>query len=103
MMSRPKRVGSERGSYMGATKTKFQLAQGVTYTDGKGRLKAAIITALPETIHPDGSLKLGENQVMLTVFSPGNGASYGRLATLDEEDHTFHRAEPDIDTETPSW
>lgn len=91
---------------MGETKTKFELAQGVSYTDGKGRLKAAIVTALPETIHPDGSIKLGDGQVMLTVFSPG-GAAYSRLAVLDEEDHTFHRSEftadeaHETDNETP--
>lgn len=72
--------------------TTVELSQSTRYTDSKGRVKAAIVTATPESLHPEGSIKLVDNQVMLTVFSPG-GNTYSRLAEFDESDGTFHKAD----------
>ncbi len=78
---------------MGTSKT-IELGSGVIYTDQQGQRKAAIVTALPETVLPDGMLKLADDQVMLMVFSPNHGGSiYSRLA-IQAEDGTFQRTEP---------
>ena len=75
------------------------LAKGVPYTDSQGRLKAAVITAVPATIHPEGTLTLAEGQVMLAVFSMTGHGFYARRAVLGE-DGTFHRAsEHDYDAD----